>query len=98
MAGGGTAREPVADWAWSMVGLWRLFQGGGMGVGYLPDAGGAIDQPVIMMRAFAVMSNFEHERTKKDEAGNLPIPTNEDGEVDYAEINRRNMKSLGIPV
>lgn len=41
-----------------MLRLWRLFQGG-MGSGCLPDPGGSLDQPVLMIEAFAVMSATE---------------------------------------
>ncbi len=41
-----------------MVRLWRLFQGG-MGPGHLPDAGGVLDQPALMLDAFAYMNAVE---------------------------------------
>jgi len=44
-----------------MINLWRLFQGGGMGGGHLPDSGGVIDQPAIMMDAFTIMDKAERE-------------------------------------
>jgi len=43
-----------------MIRLWRLYQGG-LAVGHLPDAGGTLDQPAIMLDAFALMSATEHE-------------------------------------
>lgn len=48
-----------------MVRLWRLYQGGGMGPGYLPDAGGTMDQPVAMLEAFSLMSAYEAELLPK---------------------------------
>ena len=42
-----------------MVTLWRMFAGGGLAPGYLPDRGGAIDQPAIMIDAFAAMSRVK---------------------------------------
>lgn len=47
------------DGAYDMIRLWRLYQGGGMGAGYLPDAGGTMDQAAVMIGAFAVMSRVE---------------------------------------
>lgn len=38
-----------------MVRLWSLYRGGGMGVGHLPETGGAGDQAAIMIDAFGVM-------------------------------------------
>lgn len=55
----------VKDWAWEMVKLWRMYQGG-MGAGLLPDAGGLMDQPVIMMEAFDIMSSAEAELKPKE--------------------------------
>jgi hypothetical protein len=78
-----------------MMQLWRLFQGGGMGVGYLPDAGGALDQPVLMMRAFSLMSDFEHRLTKGVD-GTPAIPLDEHDQVDYRELNRRHCAAFGI--
>jgi hypothetical protein len=48
-----------------MVSLWRLFQGSEFASGYLPDSGGVMEQPAIMMDAFAVMNHAEAELTKK---------------------------------
>lgn len=56
----------VEPWAWDMLRLWRLSQGG-MARGWLPDPGGTLDQPRVMLEAFAVMSAVEHELTKRDE-------------------------------
>jgi len=50
----------VESWAFEMVRLWRFFQGG-MGAGLLPDEGGTIDQAMIMLAAFSVMSAAEAE-------------------------------------
>jgi hypothetical protein len=73
-----------------MIGLWRLFQGSGLGAGYLPDAGGALDQPAIMMQAFALMSDFEHRLNNG--VGDAPaVPLTEDDKIDMAEVNRRNI-------
>ncbi|MET4702176.1 hypothetical protein ABIE65_005228 [Constrictibacter sp. MBR-5] len=35
-----------------MLDVWQLFRGG-TGPGFLPDAGGVMDQPTAMLRAFA---------------------------------------------
>ncbi len=49
-----------------MLSLWRMYQGGGMGgVGHLPDPGGSMDQPVVMIEAFNLMSNIEAELREK---------------------------------
>lgn len=53
-----------------MVRLWRLYQGGGMGVGYLPEPGGALDQSTLMLEAFGLMSSAEAELKKEDGDGN----------------------------
>lgn len=42
-----------------MLEIWQLYRGGGMGPGHLPDAGGIMDQPTAMLRAFAVMTATE---------------------------------------
>jgi hypothetical protein len=76
-----------------MVQLWRLYQGGGMGAGYLPDAGGAIDQPAAMMAAFALMNQFEAMQ-KADDAP----PYNEDGDIDHQEIGRRTAAAFGVTI
>lgn len=78
-----------------MVRLWRLYQGGGMGIGHLPDSGGTLDQPVIMMQAFALMSDFEH-RLTTGVNGAPPVPLTEDDEIDQPEVNRRVAASLGV--
>jgi hypothetical protein len=54
----------VEPWAMEMIRLWRLFQGG-TGVGYLPRAGGTLDQPYILLDAFNVMSLAEEELRPK---------------------------------
>lgn len=59
-----------------------------MGVGHLPDAGGVMDQPVIMLDAFAMMSDFEH-RLKNGVDGAPAVPLNEEDELDQDEVNRR---------
>jgi hypothetical protein len=38
-----------------VVDLWKLWRSGGMGVGFLPDAGGAADQACWLIDAFHVM-------------------------------------------
>ena len=43
-----------------LVRLWRLAQGG-MGLGLLPEAGGSLDQPAILLAAFDVMTAAERE-------------------------------------
>lgn len=48
-----------------LVSIWRLYQGGGMGSGHLPDGGGTLDQAAPMMDAFRVMDAAEA-RLKKD--------------------------------
>ncbi|MCW2242263.1 hypothetical protein [Azospirillum canadense] len=57
-------RRMVPRWAWEMVRLWRLFQGG-MSLGFMPEMAGAMDQSSKMLDAFSVMSAFEAEM--KDE-------------------------------
>jgi len=51
-----------------MLRLWKAFQGGGMGIGHLPDAGGFGDQAAIMIEAFEIMSaaKAELQKPKKD--------------------------------
>jgi len=39
--------------------LWRAYQGGGMGIGYLPDSGGLNDQCSWLIEAFGIMSVYE---------------------------------------
>jgi len=51
-------RFSVPDWAWDIVRLWRMYQGG-MGVGHLPHAGGAVDQSCILLEAFGILSATE---------------------------------------
>lgn len=48
-----------------LVSIWRLYQGGGMAPGHLPDGGGTLDQAAPMMDAFRVMDAAEA-RLKKD--------------------------------
>jgi hypothetical protein len=43
-----------------MVRLWRLYQGG-VGIGHLPESGGAAEQACIMLEAFGVMTAAELE-------------------------------------
>ena len=74
-----------------MVHLWRLFQSS-MGVGYLPDSGGTMDQPAIMLSAFSFMSSFEARMKDEDQ----PL-LNEDGEIDHQEIGRRVAEQFGVP-
>jgi len=55
-------RLVVEPWAWDMLPLWRLYQGGGMGgAGHLPDAGGSLDQAAVMIEAFGLMTATERE-------------------------------------
>lgn len=42
-----------------MCRVWRVFQGGGMGLGAMPDPGGSLDQPAIMLDCFGLMSAAE---------------------------------------
>lgn len=44
-----------------MLRLWRLYQGSGFGPGPMPERGGALDQPTIMLEAFDIMSAAEAE-------------------------------------
>ena len=64
-----------------------------MGVGHLPDDGGTMDQPVIMLDAFSLMSGFEAKLNEKDGP-----PVNDDGEIDHAEIGRRVAARLGVAI
>lgn len=48
-----------------MIRLWRLYQGSGFGPGHLPQRGGVLDQPVIMLEAFDLMSAAEAELKEK---------------------------------
>lgn len=49
----------LTDGDWSMVRLWRLWRGGGMGVGLLPEPGGVFDQAAVMLDAFEYMDGVE---------------------------------------
>ena len=55
-----------------MLDVWQLYRGGGGGMGggpgFLPDAGGAMDQPTAMLKAFGVMSAAEARMRRKDDA------------------------------
>jgi hypothetical protein len=44
-----------------MIRLWRLYQGGMNGVGHLPDGGGTLDQPALMLDAFGLMTVVEQQ-------------------------------------
>lgn len=66
-----------------MVKVWRLFQGGEMCIGHLPDTGGVMDQPTVMLDAFSFMTNFEARLTEKD-----ALPLDEDGAIDWVENER----------
>ncbi len=44
-----------------MVNLWRMFQGSGFASGHMPDEGGMMEQPALMMDAFALMNKAEQE-------------------------------------
>lgn len=59
----------VPPWAWEMMRLWRMSQGG-MGVGHLPEGPASLDQSILMMDAFAVMSVAEADL--KEEADDKP--------------------------
>jgi hypothetical protein len=48
-----------------MVAIWRQYQGGGTGMGHLPDGGGVLDQAAVMMDALASMGGAEA-RLKKE--------------------------------
>lgn len=48
-----------------MIMLWQSYQNG-MGAGHLPDAGGVMDQSVLMLEAFNVMSNARKELEKQN--------------------------------
>lgn len=48
-----------------MIRLWRLYQGGMYGGGMLPQAGGVMEQSIVMMDAFAFMNATEAEIRKK---------------------------------
>ena len=78
-----------------MIGLWRLFQGGEMCIGYLPDAGGTMEQPIVMLQAFALMSDFEH-RLKRGVGGAEAVPLNDEDEVDWNEVNQQNASAFGV--
>lgn len=73
-----------------MVGVLRAFVGG-MGVAHLPDAGGILDQSVLMMSALNFMASFDQKLS--DPKGK---PLGEDGEVDLVEMERRAMASWGV--
>lgn len=45
--------------------IWRLWQGGAMAPGHLPDSGGTLDQAACMIDAFRVMDRAEA-RLKKE--------------------------------
>ena len=49
-----------------MVILWRSSRGGMGGPGHLPESGGLMDQSLIMMAAFSIMSDAEA-RFRKDQ-------------------------------
>jgi hypothetical protein len=42
-----------------MILPWRLWQGGGLGPGHLPQAGGSLDQAALMLDALAFMDRIE---------------------------------------
>jgi hypothetical protein len=44
-----------------IVRLWRAYQGGGFGGGYLPDAGGLNDQAAWLIDAFSILTNAEQD-------------------------------------
>jgi hypothetical protein len=39
-----------------MVRLWRLYRGGGMGGGHLPDTGGSLEQSTHTMMCFDILN------------------------------------------
>jgi hypothetical protein len=51
----------------AMVGLWRTARGGQFAPGPLPFAGGAADQPAIVMACFAEMDGAAALLRKRDE-------------------------------
>lgn len=69
--------------------LW-IYQGG-MGAVQLPDAGGILDQSILMLQALNFMGAFHAQLT--DPKGE---PLDDNGEVDFAEKERRAMVSWGI--
>lgn len=73
-----------------MVAILRLFVGG-MGVACLPDAGGILDQSVLMLQALNFMAGFEAHFSDKEAK-----PLDENGEEDRAEMERRAMASWGV--
>jgi hypothetical protein len=53
-----------------LIPLWLAWRGGGMGVGHLPFAGGAGDQPAVLMDAFSIMEDaFAKLKPKRPEGG-----------------------------
>lgn len=48
-----------------MLDIWQLYRGGGAAPGFLPDAGGVMDQPMAMLRAFGMMSAAERQMRQK---------------------------------
>lgn len=50
----------IPPWIWTLVRLWRLSQGG-MGVGHLPEGPCSLDQGVLLMDVFGLLSAAEAE-------------------------------------
>lgn len=70
-----------------MVRILRLYRGE-MGPGHLPDAGGIMDQSVLMLSALDMMAAFEAALTAKDAK-----PLNDDGEVDVVAVEQQAIAS-----
>lgn len=65
-----------------MLNLFRLYQGGGMGGStVLPTD--AMEQPLVMIEAFALMADFDARQREKD----APILTEDDITDEQAEAN-----------
>lgn len=74
-----------------MLRLFRLYQRGEMGAGYLPDAGGLMDQAVVMLEAFDIMAACEAREKDKD-----ATPLDAEGNPDTAWISERFLKGMGF--
>lgn len=70
----------MEPWAWQMVNILRLYQGGGMG-GTIILPNDVMDQPVAMMAALNLMSDFDA-RLRNEETGRL---LNEDDGIDAVQ-------------
>lgn len=88
-------RDLIPDWCWPVVTLWRLFQGGGMGAGLLPAAGGTLDQPAALIDAFFLMSRFERDLLDDGEGGRRS-PRKRLGKADVERIKAGIDKALEL--